>query len=104
MNETYELAANPQFWLLLGGTLFYCGILALFAGFGWRTANWLQNVAPTTTFRRVVRKWQFWFVPAMLLFILVMLFAMADAPFVCMALMVPYAYFTAVGIYREKCV
>jgi hypothetical protein len=102
MNETYQLASNPQFWLLVGGTLVYCGVIALFASLGCRTADWLQGVAPTTTFRRMVRNWHFWLVPAMLLFFLIMLFAMADLPVIGMTLIVPYAYFTAVGIYREK--
>ena len=96
-----HLAVDPKFWEVVGITLFYCGAIALFAFLGERTASRLQRVPTDTTWHRVLRSWKFWFIPAGLLFYACIGAAMANAAILAGLLVIPYAYFTAVGIYRE---
>lgn len=96
-----QLATDPKFWEVVGITLFYCGAIGLFAWLGQMTAERLQRVPTDTKWRRILRNWKFWFIPAGLLMYAVIGSAMANAVILGAVLVIPYAYFTAVGIYRE---
>jgi len=95
------LAVNPQFWMVIGITLVYCGAIALFAWLGTLTATRLDSVSRETRFGRLIKHSGFWFVPAMVMFLVIMLLGMANAALTAFALVIPYAYFFSVCIFRE---
>jgi hypothetical protein len=96
-----ELAVNPHFWMIMGITLVYCGVIALFAWLGTITATRLDSVSPESRAGRLTRHWGFWFAPAMAIFAAIMVLTMANHVITAIALVIPYAFFAAVGIYRE---
>ena len=96
-----HLAANPKFWEIVGITLIYCGAIALFAMLGERVANRLQEIPTDTTWHRLQRSWMFWLIPSGLLFYACIGAALANAVILAALLVIPYAFCTSVGIYRE---